>query len=57
MTGNLARSNLAMSKFPGSSRTQAAGPLLATDHDHASQAGHRVIANTIVALGLSPLRP
>ena len=43
--------------FNGSARTKPAGSLLATDHDHASQAGHRVIADTILALGLGPLRP
>jgi lysophospholipase L1-like esterase len=43
--------------FNGSARTQPAGSLLATDHDHASQAGHRVIADSLVALGLGPLRP
>ena len=41
--------------FNGPSGTLAAGSLLAVDHDHPSQAGHRVIADTLTGVGFSPL--
>jgi lysophospholipase L1-like esterase len=41
--------------FNGPSGTASAGSLLAKDHDHASQAGHRAIATKLAAFVFAPL--
>ncbi len=41
--------------FNGPSGTLSAGSLLAADHDHASQAGHREVAGLLARFGYAPL--
>jgi hypothetical protein len=39
----------------GKEGTQDAGPYLVEDHTHLNQEGHQRVADTLIALGLSPL--
>ena len=41
--------------FNGANGTLSAGSLLAADHDHASQAGHRAVAALLAGFGYAPL--
>ena len=41
--------------FNGPAGTLSAGTFLAADHDHASQAGHTVIASLLSRAGYAPL--